>query len=276
MAYWFRQAAIFLLLVACLGVSVTQVQRQNRPQVHVEMQVTLPLFVQVVMAMGDRYLAANVGSIRALVVATEKMTPDQYKVLAKVHEDVSWLNRGHEDNYYIATNILPWNGQIEQTQRILARATHARPFDYQPAFLYAFNQLHFYGDAVGASAWLRMAAEKLPDDQERLIMQNFAARWIDLADDTDLAISVVSALAKQAKRDDFRAYLEKRVERLHLLKQLRQAAARYVADTGQAPRSFEQLIDKGLIDRIPEDPFGFGFQFDKKGRIVLRTGPPRK
>ena len=263
--------------VVCASAFVISAERLKsvpRQNVTLELQVALPLFVQVFMMAGDRYLAANLAAIRALVVATDKMRPEDYRILGKVQEDASWLNPAHEDNYYTATAILPWNGEFDAAQTILARATHARYFDYQPAFYYAFHLLHFKGDAVGASAWMRAAAEKLPRDDERLIMQNIAARWMDRAQDTDLAIRIVEAMAQQAKRKDFRAYLEQRVVRLRSLKQLRAAAERFREQSGRPLVKLRDLVDAGFVAAIPTDPFGFGFDVDKQGRVIMRTSPP--
>ena len=153
-----------LALALCFVATAERLKTVPRQAVDLELQVALPLFVQVFMSAGDRYLAANLAAIRALVVTTDKMRPEDYRILGKIQEDASWLNPAHEDNYYIATAILPWNGELDAAQTILKRASQARQFDYQPAFYYAFHLLHFKGDAVGASAWLRAAAEKLPSD----------------------------------------------------------------------------------------------------------------
>lgn len=265
-----------LALALCFVATAERLKTVPRQAVDLELQVALPLFVQVFMSAGDRYLAANLAAIRALVVTTDKMRPEDYRILGKIQEDASWLNPAHEDNYYIATAILPWNGELDAAQTILKRASQARQFDYQPAFYYAFHLLHFKGDAVGASAWLRAAAEKLPSDDERLIMQNFAARWIDRAQDVDLAIRIVESMARQARRRDFRAYLEQRVARLHSLKDLRAAAARYAARFDRPPVKLQDLVDSGLVAAIPADPFGFGFELDPQGQIILRTTPPRQ
>lgn len=261
---------LLLLLGALLfvGASVS-LRQQKRINASAEIQVALPLFVQVFMAGGDRYLAANLGAIRALITETAKMHPDEYKVLGKVQVDASWLNPAHEDNYYIASATLPWNGQVDAAQTVLRRASLARPFDYQPAFYYAFNLLHFKGDAVGASEWLRRAAAKLPDDDERLTMESFAARWLDKADDLGLAIAVVESMAKQAKRKDFRNYLLQRAQRLRDLLALRQAASVFKQKNGRPVESLEQLVDAGLIAGIPADPFGVGFALDSAGIPVF-------
>lgn len=266
-----------MALVAAMMFVATSERLKSVPRksISVEMQVALPLFVQVFMAMGDRNLAANIAAIRALVVVPEKMRPEEFSILAKVQEDVSWLNPGHEDNYYIAFAILPQYGEVDSAQTILARASRVRFFDYQPSFFYAFNQWYFKHDPAGASAWMLEAAEKLPDPDQRLTMQNMAARWMDKVQDTELAIRVVEAMAKEARRKDFRAYLELRVVRLRQLHQLRKAAVVYRERFGKPLANLQELVSSGILAELPTDPFGFGFGFDQQGEIMLRTSPPR-
>ena len=246
-----------------------------RVRAQAEMQVALPLFIQVALAGGDRYLAADIAVVRSLIVSTEQMDADSYAILGRVQDDASWLNPAHEDNYYIAAAILPWNGEVKPSQSILKRATLSRPFDYQPPFYYAFNQAHFLGDVVGASRWLAKAATSLPDEDERLLMQNLAARMMDRASDLDLAISIVESLAKQSRREDFKAYLLLRVERLRTLKALRLAAKQYEVRMQTLPTQLQQLIDSGMIKEIPKDPLGFGYAIQPDGTIVLLNASPR-
>ncbi len=262
------------LVLACMFIASSErLKSAPRQSVSVEMQVALPLFVQVFMALGDRYLAANIAAIRALVASPERMQPEEFKILGKVQEDVSWLNPAHEDNYYIAFAILSQYGEIDAAQTILARASGVRFYDYQPSFFYAFNQWYYKHDAVGAAAWLREAALKLPDPDQRLTMQNMAARWMDKAQDTELAIRVVEAMAREAKRRDFREYLEMRVSRLRQLHQLRLAAATYRERFGKPLTSLKELVANGILPMLPKDPFGFGFDFDDRGEVILRTSP---
>jgi hypothetical protein len=270
---WLVTPVLALVLALVFVTASQRLKAVPRQSVSAEMQVALPLFVQVFMAMGDRYLAANIAAIRALVVSTEKMKPEDYAVLGKVQGDVSWLNPAHEDNYYIAFAILPQYGELDAAQTILARASRIRFFDYQPSFFYAFNQWYYRHDPVGAAAWLREAAAKLPDPDQQLTMQNMAARWMDKAQDTELAIRVVEAMAKEARRRDFRRYLETRVVRLRQLQQLRRAIT-YRERFGRPVANLQELVNSGILPALPQDPFGFGFGFDPQGNIVLRTSPP--
>ena len=268
----FGSAQIIMLLlgVAIFVVASAFLRQQKRMNASAEIEVALPLFVQVVMTGGDRFLAANLGSIRALITESAKMHPDEYLILGKVQVDASWLNPAHEDNYYTASAVLPWNGQVDAAQTVLHRASLARPFDYQPSFYYAFNLVHFKNRPAEAAEWLRAAAAKLPDEEERLIMESFAVRWLDRSDDLGMVIAVVESMAKQAKRKDFRNYLQQRVQRLRGLLSLREAASVFLQKNGYPAQSLEQLVGAGLIASIPDDPFGKGYALDSKGIPVFK------
>lgn len=259
--------AMFFCIVGCLLFIAAQnkLGQLARPRENAEIRVVLPLFAQVAMTGGDRYLAANWASIRALVTETMHMQQDEYRILGQVQRDASWLNPAHEDNYYIAAAILPWERELDSAQVILRRATTARFYDYQPPFYYAFNLLHFRNDSVAAADWLQQAALRLPNPDERLVMQNYAARWLDRSDDLELAARMVEAMAKQTKRKDFAAYLRLRSERLRNLMQLRSAARQYTAIYGTAPAKIDDLVRGRLIAKHPEDPLGQGFGIDSHG-----------
>lgn len=269
---------VLAIVVAALAFAMVTQRFKSIPRqtVNVEMQVALPLFVQVFGAAGDRYLAANLMAIRALWSDVFRMKPDEFAILAKLQTDVSWLNPSHEDNYYIAAAVLPWNGEFDAGQMILARATAARRFDFMPAFFYAFNLLHFKGDAVGASTWLHEAAQYLPDPKERMQMERLAAIWMDKAQDLEQAARVVEMMASQASRKDFRRYLEVRAARLRMLHELRRSAVTYQQRTGQTLLKIEDLIDSGILRELPTDPLGFGFALDKRGQIILRNSHPAR
>lgn len=249
-----------------------QLQHVKRARIGAEIEISLPIFVQVLMAGGDRNLAANWASIRALVTETSRMTADDYRVLATVQQDASWLNPAHEDNYYIAAAILPWEGQLDAAQVILRRATLARPFDYQPPFYYAFNLVHFRQDGMAAAEWLRRAAPYLPDPDERLIMESFAARWLDRTQDLELAASIVDSMAAQTRNRGFADHLRQRAQRLRDLAALRQAALDYAAQRGGPPQSLKELVTAGVIARLPADPLGAGFELDAQGMPVFAKG----
>ena len=272
-----RSDALWLLvLAACMtmfAVTVDKVKSLRRDRSAPEIQLVLPLFVQVGMAAGDRYLAANGAAMRSLITTTAQMSAAEYEILAALQESASWLNPAHEDNYYTAAAILPWNAQVDAAQTILRRASLARPYDFQPAFMYAFHLLYFKHQPEEAAAWLQMSAVRLKDENERLMMLNYAARWMDKSRDLDNAIAVISAMAKQARRADFRSYLEQRVVRLNNLKLVRAKADEFTRRFGHPLQRPDELVSSGLLKQLPKDPFGFGYGMGRDGQIMLHQGP---
>jgi hypothetical protein len=265
---FFRRLAFLVPL--CLGAMVfaygsALLHKEKRVDASPEIAVALPLFVQVLLSGGDRHLAANLDVIRALITESAKMRLEEYKLLAKLQVDASWLNPAHEDNYYVASAVLPWNGEVDAAQTVLRRATRARPFDFQPPFYYAFNLVFFKNDPLGAAECLRQSALKLKNADERLMLEGFSARWVDRASDLKLAITVVDSMARQAIRKDFREYLSLRAQRLRDLLRLRDAANAFSKKKGRSPESLEQLVKEGFIPSIPTDPFGVGFKLDSEG-----------
>jgi hypothetical protein len=101
------------------------------------------------------------------------------------------------------------------------------------------------------------------------MLENMAARWMDRTDDLDIAIVVVETMAKGVNRKDFRVYLQRRAQRLQMLKEVRGAALAYRQRTGRPLQNLDQLVQAGLLSSIPSDPFKLGFVVDANGQVFL-------
>lgn len=257
------------LFFVAFAVVTPKLYERQRPQAAPEMEVALPRFVQVLMAAGDRYLAANLAGFRSLVASTERMDADNYRILGIVQTDLAWLNPAHEDNYYIAAAILPWNGEVEAAQEILRRASEARPFDWTPAFYYAFNLMHFGKDPVKGAEWLRVAADQARGEQEKIQLQQLAARWASRGEDKMLAIQMHRALAKETHHKAFARFLERRAVRLENIMLLQSAISSYRKQIGRMPERTEDLVKFGVLASIPSDPFGATYRIEDTGEVVV-------
>lgn len=257
-----------LLCFATHALLVPALYARPRPPVSSDMEVALPRSAQIVMALGDRYLAANLAGFRALVAATEKMSAENYHVLALVQSDIAWLNPAHEDNYYIAAPVLPWNGEVAAAQYILRRASDARPFDWQPPFYYAFNALHFLKNQKDGVEWMQIAAEHTQDEKEKLQLQQMAAIWVSKGEDPEFAIRWHRAMAKGTRYKSFARFLEKRADRLDNLLAISRAVTQYQARFGKPPAQIKDLVDHALLPSLPVDPFGMKYAIDGHGKPV--------
>lgn len=269
---WFRERSG--LLLALLGLAVyaaliPALYARPRPPVSPEMEVALPRFVQVLMAAGDRYLAANLAGFRALVVSTEAMSAENYRILGIVQSDAAWLNPAHEDNYYLAAALLPWAGEVAAAQYVLRRATDARPFDTGPPFFYGFNELHFLKRPAEGAKWLLIAASHADNDMDQIQLQQMAALWVSKGEDIEFSIRLHRAMARETRYTSFARFLERRADRLENLLMLDRAIVRFGEITGKPPTRLQQLVEASIVPAIPTDPFAMRYIIDTNGRVGL-------
>lgn len=268
-----RAGIVIVLLAASFGlISLGNARRVPPTSVQDDLQVMVPVPLQILGAFGDRYFAANAGTWRAIMVSPRHLSQDELTALAQIQETVSWLNPGHEDNYYTATAILPWAGKTDSTQRILKRATDNRPTDLYAPFFYAFNALHFYQDRLAASQALLVAASHAPDPGDKQGLTVLAARWLEKGDNLNNAQRVVLQMAKDTRDPALKAHLTHRAERLAGLITLRDAAQRYETQYGRKLDNLNQLVSSGIIRQLPTDPFGDGYALSGHQPVFA---PPR-
>ncbi len=236
-----------------------------------ELSIRLPLAAQVLLAGGDRHLAANMADIRVLVADTFRMKPAEFLTQAQLQMDVSRLNPAHEDNYYIAAAILSEPELVPAAQYVLRRAADARPHDWSPLFYYGFNLYQFDRNPAAAAAALLEGVPRTKDVQEQWALQELAAKWIERGYRTADAARLVGQMANSAPPGGFRRYLKMREERLLQLERLKRLAQEYRQATGRPLASIEDLLAAKLIDRLPADPLGMGFAVDSAGEPVFRV-----
>jgi len=258
-----------LLSAVVYGLAAQRLAGLPRATAKPELLIALPRFAQVLLAGGDRYLAANLAGFRVLVADTGRMSAEDYTVQAKLQRDIAWFNPAHEDNYYIAAAILPWNGQVDAAQYVLRKASDARTFDWYPLFHYGFLFYHFRNDPATGAQWLLKGVPRVKNQPDEWALQNVAAGWIEKGYDTANAAGMVAAMAENAPRGAFRNYLQVRADRLRALATLQNAAKRFRDLYGKDVHSLADLVRSGLLPGIPKDPLGFGFGLDGEGRPIL-------
>lgn len=221
------------------------------------------------MAMGDANLAANLSGFRVLVADVSRMKKADYQIQANLQRDISWLNPAHEDNYYIAAAILPWEGETIISDYVLSRASKARPFDWQPLFYEGFGWYFFRKNPTRGAEIILRAVPRARDVQDQWALQNVAALWIEKGYRTDEAARRVEAMAKSSPRGGFQKYLAVRAERLRDLEKLQQLAERFERHSAKRLTSLDELVKAGLISELPTDPLGMGFSVDAEGRPMF-------
>lgn len=265
-----------LILAVLFYVAMVKILDQvPRPNEKVLLSIAIPAPVQVVLAGGDRYLAANTAVFRALVIGTGQLDRETYQILGRVQSDAARLNPAHEDNYYISQAILPWNNEVAADVFVQQAAMDTRPWDPLPPFFLGFDQYYFLRDPVVGARSVQLAAERSPPGNREYLTAT-AARWYEKGDDPRVAIGMIEAMAKNTRDKELQRHLEARVERMQGLAQLRDVANAFALHNGRPPKTLEELVGPGLLATLPRDPLGQGYVLDTKGVPVIAQSSPAR
>jgi len=253
-------------------------QLQDSPRISEQglLRVRLPAPLQLAYAGGDPWLAANLNVFRSMLVESSVTEQETYRVQAQLQVDAARFNPYHEDNYYIAAAILPWNGFVPEAQEVLRHASAARSWDWMPPFFHAFDSWYFEQDMQAAGDWAEIAAARSSEVNAKAL-RAMAAKWYERGNDPQLARNLIAALQEQTRDPDLRAQLQARLDRLDGLLALRAAHAEYLQVAGGAPAHLEDLLGHAGLASLPRDPMQLGYGLDAAGLpILLLPAPPRR
>jgi len=233
-------------------------------------RVVLSAPVQLLLAGGDRFLSANIESIRA--VATSSDHPNaadaNSSFSVRARQVVAELNPCHEDNYYHGNALLTWGGAVTEGNALLRRATECRTWDELPPFFYGFNRYFFLNDIEGARAALETAAQRATDNAAGFRKFGIMIEAGEIKDDT-VALDFLQRERTQTTDSKLQGMLDKRIARLQGLITLRAAQQRYEVRFGQPLTNPQALIDSGELEAFPNDPLRIGYEF-VDGRFRLK------
>lgn len=258
------------ILLAASAFAVFAVAAQwlgRHPARHVPagLLVTLPPPVQVLLAGGDRHLAANAAVARVLAYPADLIRPEDKPVRAKIQADAALLNAAHEDNYYMAAATLEEATLAPAVFLTLEHAHVARPFDMQPAYYLAVLNVLYLGNFDAGARWASIAAQRADSEANRVALERMSARWAMRAQDAQLGLSMLEAMYAQARTRALKRYLEERLVSLRGLLEWRGAAERFAAQNGRAPVSFDELRAGGFIAAEPVPARGFAYALTPNG-----------
>jgi hypothetical protein len=215
---------------------------------------------------GDRFLAANLETMRLAATSTDNGLTDAH-YLIRAQRVVSELNACQEDNYYLANALLTWSGAVDEGNEILRRAMDCRFWDGLPAFFYGVNRTFFDRDIDEAVRALERSAERWPENSASLRRMAIMLR-VETYSDAQLALNYLQQQRDSTRDLRLRELLELRVVRLQGLITLRAAKQRYEEVHGPLV-SLEQLLASGELAALPEDPLQLGYEL-RNGVIQLK------
>jgi hypothetical protein len=214
------------------------------------------MFIKAMVFMGSVYERKEVPRVK----------PEEWQWLEKVLTASTDLDPYFFDPYFLANAHLTWDGgMIRETNILLEKGTRYRDWDWMLPFFSGFNSFYFLHDNAKAAELLETASQR-PGPSEQLL--SLASKLAYKGKKTENAILFLEALAKKTEDDRLKKRYETRIRALQARLLLERAVSAYKEKFGRAPVSLQRVIEKGIMNEIPRDPYGGKFSVDLDGEIT--------
>jgi tetratricopeptide (TPR) repeat protein len=173
------------------------------------------------------------------------------------------------DAYLFAEMFLTWQGQRYQAaNNLLLKARQYRTDDYRASYYLGFNHYYFLKDNVNGAKYL-MEASKLPGSPYYLA--SLAARLSVYSYQHRVGILFLEELLKDTKEQRAIEEFRLRIETMKIMDRLEQTIAQYEKEYKRMPESLDELVKSGMLDKIPNDPYGGQFLMLENGRVYTTS-----
>lgn len=156
----------------------------------------------------------------------------------------------------------------EESNALLEKGIMYNPQVWQLPFYAGINYYFEFEDDQKAGEYVARAA-RLPGAPEYL--SGVAARLYVSAKAPQNAVELLVSLYEHAEDGEARKILEQRLKRaiverdLHILQE---AIGRYRDRFSHPPSRLESLVAQGVLNKLPQDPFGGGYVYDPYTQVV--------
>jgi len=175
---------------------------------------------------------------------------------------------------YQATGIVlgVWANLPRESIALLTKGMRHNPEVWQLPFYVGYDYFYEVHDPVQAAKYLRIASE-LPGAPAYL--PKLAARMTVEAGDPDAALEFLQRLYQQLQDERLRESLVQRMKEVVAERDIRfleEGVRRYKSRYGKRPANLNDLVTKGIIQQIPEEPLGGVYQLQASDGTVASTG----
>lgn len=212
------------------------------------------------------------------LMAKQVLSKEQWQIIYKALDQITYLDPRFLDPYVLAEMTLPWEaGMVQEVNELLERLIKIRTNDHRPFFFLWYNYFYFLKDPATAARYLEQAA-KIPGAPE--FYTTLAARSSFYGKHTEAGILFLKEMLSETNDPNRRKFLLLRLDALEKISFLEQKIQEYKRKYNILPESLELLVKHGLIDRIPDDPYGGDFHIVDKEQVYstsrLVLPPPGK
>jgi tetratricopeptide (TPR) repeat protein len=258
---------IFALLVMESSVPLTKIRDRKPAEARLGFFPPAPVIKAL---SADQYqFVSHVISLQCLfyfggLVEQPGQKPDWHKIYRALYTSTR-LDPYNMDAYYFAQAVMTWEpGLVPQVVELLEYGFAHRSWDWYLPFFLSFDYAFFLHDYHKASKYLAKVAELKPEVDWYVTL---AARYLYEGGSTALALAYLNEMISTARNEAIKKRMMTRAEALEKILKIEQAIVAYRERFQRDPKELGDLVNGGVLDLIPEDPYGGSFYLDKDGRV---------
>lgn len=153
---------------------------------------------------------------------------------------------------------------IDENNLLLEKGSKYRDWDSSLPFYIGFNFFYFLQDNLNARKWL-LEASKRPDAQP--MYASLAAKLGYEKKRTENAISFLEEMSRRTDDEELKKKYETRLAFLRQVLKIEKAVESYKKKYGRKPADIRALIQTGMLQDIPTDPYGGQLYLDLDGKV---------
>lgn len=175
--------------------------------------------------------------------------------------------------YVAAGTILGvWAGLLHESIEILQKGMREHPDVWQLPFYIGYDYFYELCDPARAAPYFQAAAG-LPGAPSYL--PSLAARMTVAGGDPGAALEFLQRLYEQTSDPRLRGALEQKMKEVIVerdIRELEDGVRQYRARHKRIPRTLAELAAKGIVPRLPDEPFGGRYELDPSSGTVRAVG----
>ena len=227
-------------------------------------------------SLGHPTLAANLLWLRAVQYIGESRSSERgWDKLYPLVDTLTDLDPRHGYAYQVAGTLLGAFDRVPESNAILEKGARTLPDRYVLPLLRAYNAVLEEDDmeTAGRFAELAARAKGAPDH-----VRHYALAFYVKGQRADAAVAFLQQSLAETRDPETRKTVERQLQQAilernaaHVEEAIRTWQGRFLG----GPLSLGQLVEEGLLDAIPPDPFGGELHLDDDGRVRSTVNPYR-
>jgi len=262
-------AALFVPLYLFVAAGVWEQRAEARRSA--EAGYVIPSKFSRILALDHKGVLSDFLLLRTITFFGERVMADQplsdkdWRFIIGSLDAVTDLDPYFLDPYILGEGLLTWeSGKVEEANRLLEKGRKYRTWDWQMPFYLGFNYFYFLGDNNKGAEYL-LEAGRLPDSLS--FLPELASRIGYYGGKSKEATVFLKGILAQTHDRQLKARLEKRLLALERAASLEELVARFKKEHGRLPENVEELVAKGYLQKLPEDPYGGEWVLMDFGRV---------